>query len=261
MKLGTVAHLPTRLVRLRLSQVDSAAKFTRADFALLPQTLSSIEFNMGNIQDRDTFKGLPISIETIFISIPLDVSSKLISDVTLLDNLPSSLKSLTLFQYSMKTAWTEWMCRLDRFKALDTLIVSLNDTSPLKPSICLDFISSLPDTIVKLTLPLNKSHITREQMENLPESLTDFWLTSTKHDGPNFASDECFAVMPKRLASLYLPNDLHGLTPNIINILPSTLACLRLPTTLFQLPIPGIHLLKKKYHAREALEWGEYIPP
>jgi hypothetical protein len=251
--MGSMSRLPHGLERLEIYKVDTDLKFCQADFDLIPRSLKVLSFELHNIEDANTLLGLPIGLKELSIDILSPSSLELISDVSLLDTLPSGITSLSLILEPVAAVWTNWMCRIDRLSALEVLAVLFDGYSSELLPVSLDFLKSLPRSITDLYLTLNRSEVTPEQMKGLPGLIRDFSLRSTDEAaGASVASDECFAALPKSLVTLYLPDDLQGLTSNIIHILPSNLCSISLPE--------GLKGAESSYYRQEALEWGDYNP-
>jgi hypothetical protein len=247
-----LSMLPSRLLSLELNTLEGML-FSRADFNLLPQTLRSIDFYLHIIQDKDTLLGLPSSLERISIDISEECSQKMFLDPLLLDNIPSSIKDLVVQMDCLPVVWQTWMRKLGRFKDLELLQITIYNFSANVEPITLDFFSFLPQTLTELELPINRTEITPEQIESLPKFLICFSLLSGAEHTDCFASDECFAKLPKTLAYLSLPHELLGLTQNLIHILPSTIVTLLLPLYITDSNV-------NEYYERESAEWGFYHP-
>jgi hypothetical protein len=144
------------------------------------------------------------------------------------------------------------MKRSGRFCGLTSLTVAVADFVPKADPTQFDFLPSLPNTITDLELSLDRTRITPEQFKQLPPRLSRFSLYSLNHpEAVSFATDECFANLPKSLYKLSIARDLQGLTTNLFQILPSKLASLRVPK--------NIATSIREYTKREP-DWGDCVP-
>jgi hypothetical protein len=250
LRLGTMSHLPRRLISLDFSCVPRNYLFRRDDFERLPKTLESIEFKLRNLFDREALLGIPSILKSILLELPSSRSHALNKDPDLPDLLPSGLTSIRLSTVCLDTAWRRWMLRLNRFKALSSIsILSIGDEEEGEP-ISLDFIESLPKSLMSLHFPIDGAQIVPEQLAALPKHLTR--LTFTLDSGHSAkASDACMASLPKTLSYLSLPDRLEGLSQNVVPFLPPSLTRLRLPKP--------INEAKKLYFLQEP-EWLGYEP-
>jgi hypothetical protein len=249
---GDMSRLPRNLAVLDLQSAVVLTKFEKVDFDLLPRTLQEISLDLKDVENANTLLGLPNTLNTINIKISENSSSDLICDSQLFDKLPSALKHISIFMDPIETAWTLWMLSLHRYPSLVSLFVTFNDFDSRIDPISLDFLPSLPKTIVELHLPLCQTHLTPELIKALPPNLESLWLHSMPFQGSiNYATDECFANLPKTLSRLHVALDTKGLTNGLLQILPSTLVSLTLPKQFTPLLV--------EYFAREP-EWDGFKP-
>jgi hypothetical protein len=245
-----MSRLPPKLLNLQVKSAVRGAKFRKEDFDLLPRTLRTLTLDLEDIGDANALLGLP-ALERIQIDISMGSSPDLICDSQLLEYLPSTLKDISIDLDPVKTTWPQWMRQIHCFPYLTSLVVSFNEYDTSLDPISLEFLPSLPDTIIDLELPLHRTTITPEQMNALPqriEALTFYSMSNS--ESINYASDECFANLPKTLIKLHVPHDTRGLTKRVLYLLPSTLTYLSLPETLHPFD---------EYYAREP-EWDGFRP-
>jgi hypothetical protein len=251
---GDLTRLPLQLTVLHLGKSSPYQFFCKDDFALLPATLTHLSFQLDDIQDADTLSVLPSGLTSLAVQVGSHCQGSTRCDSQLLSNLPSGIRQLSIIIAAVPIVWTSWMRNLGRYKALESLSVSLDDSEfATSPPVHLDFLDMLPQNLQRLELTLDRTQLTPNVMMGLPKNLFILALWSLNSpETRSFASDECFANLPKTIGSLKLPKDMEGLTSRIFSLLPSTLTYLSGPTHLFA----QSNLL----FDREAIEWGDYRP-
>jgi hypothetical protein len=236
-----IMRLPRNLTNLTLYRTAIDAKLCYSDFECLPPTLQNLMFELQHLENSEVLSVIPRSLKTITITISPTTEDSLISDVALLDHLPTSLTSITLYMHRADIAWPEWMCRMNRFTSMRTICLEcwLQPQSRITINPPLDFLRLLPQTLTELALPLFQVDISPEQVKNAwPKRLTDLSLRSIA-GSMSTASNDCFIGLPTSLVRLELPSNLKGLTDDFFRIIPTSVVSLSAPANIAQ----HIHLL------------------
>jgi hypothetical protein len=225
-------RLPSHLAGFHFSSSVNGAKFSSFDFACLPLTLSTMSIKLHDIQDAETLAAIPRTLKSLSILITTETDPSLTSDPELINHLPSNLTELLIDADTLCSAWYQWMHRMSRFTALETLDmfvwIAEDDQAYQESQPSLNFLASFPRTLKTLRIPLFGAAIQSEDIQALPRGLTKISFGQAGMSS-GAASDDCFAHLPPSVVNLSFPSRIEGLTVDFFRKLPSTLVLFTVP--------------------------------
>jgi hypothetical protein len=241
--------IPPSVQSLEITIVSGTLSPSLVD--LLPPHLTSLTINLHACESKEVFSHMPKTLLSLELVVQSACPASLYSDPTLLDQAPSNMTVLILAIAIGGTAWSDWIKRLSStFPKLDSLFLFLEDEVVQEEEPWpMDFMLHIPPGVTDLYVPIGNSSLEPGMMTNLPKGLRSLQFSSSRRLNPQ-ASDECFANLPSTLISFALPSNLTGISPNIIDIIPSAVVSLSLPTSF--------HKLYETYYSRPIWEGYSY---